>query len=135
MKIKKVNHVGIVVKELDPVLTFYRDVLGLSVAGIAEAPEQAVRIAYLPCGDSEIELLQPTDPTAGVAIFLEKRGESMHHICLEVEDIDGALAELSEQGIRLIDERPRTSPQGNRMAFLHPKSTHGVLVELYELAK
>ena len=129
----KVNHIGIAVKDLDTVVRFYRDVLGLPVTHIDEVPEQGVRIACLPIGDTEIELVQPTDPTGGVAAFLEERGEGLHHICLQVDDIDAALADLATQGVRLIDETPKVGSQGPRMAFVHPKAAHGVLVELYEL--
>jgi methylmalonyl-CoA/ethylmalonyl-CoA epimerase len=131
----KVNHIGIAVKDLDTALSFYRDVLRLPVTHVDEVPEQGVRIAFLPLGDTEIELVQPTDPTGGVAAFLEKRGEGLHHICLQVDNIDAALAELAAQGVRLIDETPKIGSQGQRMAFVHPKAAHGVLVELYELDK
>jgi methylmalonyl-CoA/ethylmalonyl-CoA epimerase len=130
---RKMNHIGIAVKDLDAVLTFYRDALGLTVTHVDEVPEQGVRIAFLPLGDTEIELVQPTDATGSVAAFLEKRGEGLHHICLEVDNIDAALADLAAQGVRLIDEAPKVGSQGQRMAFVHPKAAHGVLVELYEL--
>jgi methylmalonyl-CoA/ethylmalonyl-CoA epimerase len=132
MKIKKVDHIGIVVRSLDEVIPFYRDHLGLPLSRIEAVPAQAVRIAFLPVGESEVELLEPTDPDGSVAGYLEKRGESMHHICFEVEDIEGALAELKAQGVRLIDEQPKVGSHGQKMAFIHPKSTHGVLIELYE---
>lgn len=132
MLIRKVDHIGIVVRSLDEVLPLYHEHLGLPLARVEAVPEQGVRIAFLPAGESEIELLEPTDPGGGVAAFLEKRGESMHHICFEVEDIEGALAELRAQGVRLIDEQPKTGSHGQKMAFIHPKSTHGVLIELYE---
>ena len=135
MKIKKVDHIGIVVRSLDEVIPLYRDHLGLPLSRIEAVPAQAVRIAFLPVGESEVELLEPTDPDGGVAGYLEKRGESMHHICFEVEDIEGALAELKAQGVRLIDEQPKTGSHGQKMAFIHPKSTHGVLIELYERSR
>lgn len=132
MKVKRVNHIGIVVRNLEEVIALYRDGMGLPLARIEDAPGQGVRIAFLPVGETEIELLEPLDPEGGVASYLEKRGESMHHLCFEVEDIEGALEELAAQGVRLIDAKPRLGKHGQKLAFLHPKSTHGVLIELYE---
>jgi methylmalonyl-CoA/ethylmalonyl-CoA epimerase len=132
---RKLHHIGIVVKDLDAVVKFYQDTLGLPLTRIEEVSEQGVKIAFLPIGDTEIELVQPTDPTSGVAGFLEKRGEGVHHICFEVGDIEAALADLAAQGVRLIDEKPKVGSQGQKMAFIHPKSAHGVLVELYQLDK
>ena len=132
MKVKKVNHIGIVVRNLEEVIALYRDEMGLPLAWIEDVPEQGVRIAFLPVGETEIELLEPLDPESGVASYLEKRGESVHHLCFEVEDLDRALDELAAQGVRLIDEKPRMGNHGQKLAFLHPKSTHGVLIELYE---
>jgi methylmalonyl-CoA/ethylmalonyl-CoA epimerase len=132
---RKLHHIGIVVRDLDDVLRFYRDALGLPLTGVEDVPDQGVKIAFLPGGDTEIELVQPTESTGGVAGFLEKRGEGLHHICFEVDDIETALAELAAQGVRLIDEKPKVGPHGQKMAFVHPKSAHGVLVELYQLEK
>jgi len=133
--IKKIDHIGIVVNDIEEALKVYQQALGLSLAKIKERPDQAVTIAFLPTGESEIELVQPLTSDSGVAKFLQKRGEGIHHICLEVDNIEKALADLREKGFQLIDERPRTGPQGERFAFIHPKSTHGVLIELYEYPK
>ncbi len=132
---RKLNHVGIAVKDLDVAVKFYQSALGLSLTRVEDVPEQGVRIAFLPIGDTEIELVQPMDPTSGVAGFLEKRGEGVHHICFEVDDIVAALEELAAQDVRLIDAEPKTGSHGQKMAFVHPKSAHGVLIELYELDK
>ena len=133
MKIKKIDHVSVVANDLEEVVTLYQDVLGLPLERIEEVTEQGVRIAFFPVGDSEIELLEPIDKTCGgVAACLEKRGECMHHLCFEVEDIESALRELKQRGIRLIDEEPKVGRDGQKIAFLHPKATHGVLIELYE---
>ncbi len=133
--IKKIDHIGIVVNDIEEALQVYQQTLGLPLAKIQERPDQAVRIAFLPTGESEIELVQPLTGDSGVARFLEKRGEGIHHICLEVEDIEKALADLQAKGLQLIDETTRLGPAGERFAFIHPKSTHGVLIELYEYPK
>lgn len=136
MKIKRIDHISIVAHDLEEVVALYQDVLGLPLARIEEVPEQGVRIAFFPVGESEIEILEPIDKTCGgVAACLEKRGECMHHLCFEVEDIESALRELGERGIRLVDEEPKVGSGGQKIAFLHPKSTHGVLIELYECPK
>lgn len=131
-KIKKINHVAIVVEDMDAAMGFWRDALGLTLDHLEEVPSQASKVAFLPVGDSEVELVQPTDPESGMAKYLEKRGEGMHHLCIEVDDIEGMLGALREKGVRLISEEPITLP-GRRMAFIHPKSANGVLIELYEL--
>jgi len=133
--ITKIDHIGVVVSDIEEALKVYQQALGLSLARIQERPDQAVTIAFLPTGESEIELVQPVTSDSGVAKFLQKRGEGIHHLCLEVDDIEEALAKLREKGLQLIDEMPRTGPEGERFAFIHPKSTHGVLIELYEYAK
>ena len=130
--ITKIDHIGVVVSDIEEALKVYQQALGLSLAKIQERPDQAVTIAFLPTGESEIELVQPVTSDSGVAKFLQKRGEGIHHLCLEVDDIEEALAKLREKGLQLIDEMPRTGPEGERFAFIHPKSTHGVLIELYE---
>ena len=130
--ITRIDHVAIVVRDIDQALTFYRDLLGVQPSAIKTLPGEGVRIAFLPCGGpggSEIELVEPLDPTTGVAQFLEKRGEGLHHICLETPDIDAALAYLQERGARVIDTTPRQAAEG-RAIFLHPRGTHGVLLEL-----
>jgi len=129
--IKKIDHIAIVVRSIEEALRTYEGALGLELADVEEVPEQAVKVAFLPVGDSEIELVEPLTTDSGVAAFLEKRGEGMHHICLEVEDIEAALQDLAAKRIRLIDQQPRQGAHG-RVAFLHPKSAHGVLIELIE---
>ncbi len=129
--IKKIDHIAIVVHNIEEALQVYEGALGIELAEVKEMPEQAVRIAFLPVGESEIELVEPITAESGVARFLEKRGEGLHHVCLEVDDIEAALQDLAAQGIRIIDEQPRRGAHG-RVAFLHPKSAHGVLIELIE---
>jgi methylmalonyl-CoA epimerase len=133
--IKRIDHIGVVVNDIEEALKVYQQALGLTLAKIQERPDQAVTIAFLPTGESEIELVQPVTSDSGVAKFLQKRGEGIHHICLEVDDIEKTLADLREKGLQLIDETPRTGPGGERFAFIHPKSTHGLLIELYEYPK
>lgn len=134
-KITKINHIAILVNDLESPLNFWRDALGLELTQVEEVPGEQARIAFLPTGDSEIELVQPTTDDSGLARYLEKRGPGMHHICLEVDDIDGMLAQLKEKGIQLINEEAKVGSDGRRYAFIHPKSASGVMVELYELAK
>src|SRR6478672_5590286 len=132
--VKRIDHVAIVVRELDTALGFYRDILGIAPSRVIDFPSEGVKIAFLPMGGpggSEIELLEPTDPAGGVARFLEKRGEGLHHLCLEVEDIETALAELTAAGAAVLDAAPRPTAEG-RGIFLHPKGTGGVLLELVQ---
>ena len=131
-KIKKINHVAILVKDIDDSLSFWQDQLGLKLDHIENVPSQASKVAFLPVGEGEVELVQPTDPESGLAKFLEKRGEGMHHLCIEVDDIEGVVTSLKDKGVRLINEEPISLP-GRKMAFIHPKAANGVLVELYEL--
>jgi methylmalonyl-CoA/ethylmalonyl-CoA epimerase len=133
-KIKKINHVAIVVENIDSALTFWRDQLGLTLDHVEEVPSQASRVAFLPVGEGEVELVEPTDPASGMAKYLEKRGEGIHHLCIEVEDIEAVMADLQAKEVRLINQQPVDLP-GRRMAFIHPKSTNGVLLELYELTE
>jgi methylmalonyl-CoA/ethylmalonyl-CoA epimerase len=132
--IKRIDHVAIVVDDIDKALAFWRQALGLDLEHIEEVPEQASRIAFLPTGESEVELVEPTTDDSGLARYLQKRGPGMHHICFEVDDIDEMLARLKERDIRLINESALSRSDGKRYAFIHPESTGGVLVELYELA-
>ncbi|HEX9029801.1 MAG TPA: methylmalonyl-CoA epimerase, partial [Anaerolineales bacterium] len=120
---------------LDGTLSFWRDALGLDLAGMQDVPAEQAQIAFLPTGQSEIELVRPTTSDSGLARYLEKRGPGMHHICLEVDDIVGMIAQLKAKGIQLINEEPRQGAGGRRYAFVHPKSAHGVMVELYELPR
>ncbi|HEX5547263.1 MAG TPA: methylmalonyl-CoA epimerase [Ktedonobacterales bacterium] len=132
--VKRIDHVAVVVRDLDTALHFYRDMLGITPSHVLDFPQEGVRIAFLPLGGtngSEIELLEPTNPDGSVARFLEQRGGGLHHICLEVPDIDRALEELRAAGAQLLDETPRPTAEG-RGIFLHPKGTGGVLLELVQ---
>jgi methylmalonyl-CoA/ethylmalonyl-CoA epimerase len=126
----RINHIGIAVKSIDEALPFYRDNLGMAFAGIEEVVEQKVRVAMLQVGESKIELLEPIGEDSPVAKFLEKNGPGIHHLAYEVENIDDAIAGLLADGARMIDERPRNGAHGSRIAFVHPKSSNGVLTEL-----
>ena len=135
--VKRIDHVAIVVREMEAALRFYRDTLGVEPSRIVDFPREGVKIAFLPLGGpggSEIELLEPIDPAGGVARFLERRGEGLHHLCLEVENIDAALAELTAAGAAVLDSAPRPTAEG-RGIFLHPKGTGGVLLELVQRAE
>jgi methylmalonyl-CoA epimerase len=127
--IRKVHHVSIVVRSLEEGCRFYRDTLGLPLHNETTLHDQGVKAAVLTLGDCEIELLEPIDPEGGVARFLEGRGEGLHHICFETDDIEGELARLKEHGVELIDEQPRRALAG-LICFLHPRAQRGVLVEL-----
>ena len=130
--VKKINHVAIVVADIDQAVGFWRDALGIRLDHVEDVPSQKAKVAFLPVGDSEVELVQPTTDDSGTAKFLAERGGGMHHLCFEVDDIQAKLDELKAQGVRLINETPLELP-GRRMAFVHPKSTGGVLVELHQL--
>lgn len=131
MTIKKLDHIAIVVENLENALGVYRDALGMTVTDVREMPDQDVKMAFLPTGDSEIELLEPLHADSGIGKYLAKRGEGLHHVCLEVDDIDATLADLKARGAQLIDETPKRGAYG-RVAFIHPKGAHGVLVELVQ---
>jgi methylmalonyl-CoA/ethylmalonyl-CoA epimerase len=133
-RITGINHIAMVVPEMEQALSFWRDTLGLPLQGIQDVPEQAARIAFLPAGGGEVELVQPVTPDSGVAKFLQKRGPGIHHICFETDDLDGMVELLKAKGVRLIGEKPTTNAGGQRMIFVHPESAGGVLVELYESA-
>ncbi len=130
MKVLKVDHIGIAVKSIDETKKLYQDLLGLVHAGSETVAEQKVTTAFFPVGDTEVELLESTAPDGPIAKYLEKRGEGVQHIAFRVENIEEALAELKAKGVQLIDEKPRRGAGGAMIAFLHPKSTYGVLVEL-----
>src|ERR1043166_8546410 len=130
--IKGIDHVGIAVKSIDEAKQFWVDTLGLSISHIEDVPEQKVRVAILKAGDTTIELLEPTTPDSPVAKFIEKRGEGLHHLTLQTDKLAERLKELKGAGIGLIDEQPRTGAGSAKIAFLHPKSAYGVLVELCE---
>jgi len=129
-KAKGLDHVAIAVKDLDASIAFYRDVLGLELHDIEEVPGQKVKTAIFGRGMGRIELICPTSADTGVARFLDKRGEGLHHVCIEVEDIEAAMAELRKKGAPLIDEVPQPGAGGARVAFVHPKGARGVLTEL-----
>jgi len=130
--VKRINHVAVVVEDLEGALAFWRDALGLPLTKTEANPGESVDIAFLPVGDSEIELLYPTDPESGIGKYLAKKGPGMHHLCVEVDDIEAAIRRLVEHGAEMINETPRLRPDGTRYAFVHPRSGFGVLVELYE---
>ena len=131
---RRIDHVAVIVRNIEQALQFYRDTLGIEPSAIKEVPTEQVRIAFLPLGGpqgSEIELVEPLNANSSLAKFLEKRGEGLHHICLEVDDIDAALAEMQEKGTPVLDKQPRIAAEG-RAIFIHPKAANGVLLELVE---
>jgi methylmalonyl-CoA/ethylmalonyl-CoA epimerase len=130
--IKGLDHIGIAVKKLDDALEIYERILGLKVEKIRDFEEQRVKIAFLLAGETKIELLEPTDKEGPVARFIEKRGEGVHHLAFIVTDIEAALQRMKDKGIAVVDEKPRIGAEGFKIAFLHPKSTKNVLVELCE---
>jgi methylmalonyl-CoA/ethylmalonyl-CoA epimerase len=133
MRVKAIDHVAIVVRDIEAALAFWRDALGLELDRTERVDAEEVNVAFMPAGGSEIELLAPTTETSGVARYLNKRGPGVHHICLEVDDIEATLARLKAHNIRLIDESPRGGSGGKKYAFVHPEGANGVLVELYQL--
>lgn len=128
--VEKINHIGIAVKSIEEAAKFWQGLPGLQITGTEVVESQKVKTAFIPSGDSEIELLEATDGTSTIAKFIEKNGEGVHHFALEVDNIEEALAHLKEAGIRLIDETPRQGAGGARIAFIHPKATGGILLEL-----
>jgi methylmalonyl-CoA/ethylmalonyl-CoA epimerase len=132
MKLTVVDHIGIAVKSIDDALAFWQSALGVKCTGVEEVEEQKVKTAFLPIGDTEVELLEATSDESPVAKFIEKKGEGIHHLAIRVENLEAALAELKEKGIRLIDETPRYGAGGAKIAFVHPKSTGGILLEISE---
>lgn len=132
MKVLKVDHIGIAVKDLDETLKFYTEALGLEVQGTETVEEQKVKVAFLPVGDTEVELLESTSPDGPIARYIDKKGEGVQHVAFRVENIEEAIAHMKEKGFRMIDEKPRYGAGGAKIAFMHPKSSHGVLVELSE---
>lgn len=133
--IKKISHIAIVVPGLQEAMEFWVNKLGLPLDHVEHVEDQGVDVAFLPAGESDIELLRPVDQTSGVARFLQKRGPGIHHICFEVDDIDAMLNRLKEEEVPLINETPTFGTGGKRIAFIHPKGTGGVLVELYQLTE
>jgi methylmalonyl-CoA/ethylmalonyl-CoA epimerase len=131
-KIMSLHHIGIAVADIEGALAFWRDALGLKVEAVEDVPSQRSQVAFLPLGESEIELVKPIAADSGVAKFLTERGGGMHHLCLEVDDIDAMLVDLKAKGVRLINETAMVL-EGRKTAFIHPKSAGGVLVEIYQL--
>jgi methylmalonyl-CoA/ethylmalonyl-CoA epimerase len=132
--VQAVNHIGIAVRSIDAQRPFYEGVLGAAFEGTQDVPDQKVRVGFFRIGDVRLELLEPADPSSTVAAFLEKRGEGLHHVAFTVAAIEDRIAELKQSGLRMIDEKPRHGAHHMRIAFLHPKSTFGVLTELCEPA-
>ena len=132
-KVKQINHIAVVVQDMEKALLFWRDALGMDMHELREVPAEKSQVAFLPLSGSEVELVLPTTQDSGIAKYLAKRGPGMHHICLEVDDIGGMLSQLKSKGVRLINEEPRTAVDGKKYAFIHPESTSGVLVELYQI--
>ena len=129
---KKIDHIGVAVKNIKESLHIFKDILGMEFSGEEVVQEQDVKVAFLPVGESEIELLESTSPEGNIAKYIEKKGEGIHHIAFEVEDLDAMLENLQKKGVRLIDKEARYGAGGTRIAFLHPKSTNSILVELCE---
>ena len=131
--INKINHIAIAVRSLEEHIPFYRDVLRLEYRGTELVEDQKVRLAVFGVGEVQIELLEPTEPESPISAFIEKRGEGMHHISYQVDDIEKQIAELKQKQVRMIDETPRSGAHGSRIAFLHPKSSAKVLTELTQI--
>ncbi len=131
-KVNRINHIAIAVDDMEGSLTFWRDILGLKLEELRDVSSEASQVAFLPAGESEIELVKPTTQDSGLAKFLAKRGPGLHHVCLEVDDLQAVLDRLKSHQIRLINEEARTTLEGRKYAFVHPESTGGVLVELYQ---
>ncbi|AIF52502.1 methylmalonyl-CoA epimerase [Pelosinus sp. UFO1] len=129
-KTLKVDHIGIAVKDLEQAKKFYTEVLGMEVMGEETVEQQKVKVCFIPCGDSEVELLESTSPDGPIAKFIEKNGEGMQHVALRVDNIEAAIADLKAKGVRMIDETPRYGAGGASIAFVHPKATGGILLEL-----
>jgi methylmalonyl-CoA/ethylmalonyl-CoA epimerase len=135
MSIKRIDHIAIVVPDIEQALGFYRDALGLELTHTERVDDQDVQVAFLPVGDSAIELIEPISEEGSVARHLSKRGPGIHHICLEVDDIEAVLGQLKSRGVRLVNEEPTIGGQGKKIAFIHPQSARGVLIELAENSK
>jgi methylmalonyl-CoA/ethylmalonyl-CoA epimerase len=133
--VKSVNHIGIAVRSIDDQRAYYEGTLGAVFEGIEVVADQRVRVGFFRVGDVRLELLEPTDPTSTIAVFLEKKGEGLHHIAYTVAGLEDRIAELKQSGIRMVDDAPRAGAHHMRIAFLHPKSTHGILTELCEPAE
>ena len=132
-RVKQINHVAVVVADMEKALAFWRDALGMELHGLRDVPAEKSQVAFLPLPGSEVELVQPTTDDSGIAKYLAKHGPGMHHICLEVDDIEGMMSQLKSKGVRLTSSGPLTAADGKKYAFIHPESTSGVLVELYQM--
>lgn len=132
-RVKQINHIAVVIDDMEKALSFWHDALGMDLHGLRDVPAEKSEVAFLPLPGSEVELVRPTTEDSGIAKYLAKRGPGMHHICLEVDDIEGMMTQLKSKGVRLINEEPRMTADGKRYAFIHPESTSGVLVELYQI--
>jgi len=132
-QIKAINHIAVVVDDMEKSLSFWRDALGMELHELRDVPAEKSQVAFLPLAGAEVELVMPTTADSGIANYLAKRGPGMHHLCLEVDDIEAMLLQLKSKKIRLINEEPRTAADGKKYAFIHPESTGGVLVELYQI--
>ncbi|MCZ6600904.1 MAG: methylmalonyl-CoA epimerase [Acidobacteria bacterium] len=128
----RLDHIGVAVRSLEDALAPYKDGLGLIVSEIEEVPTEKVRVAFLPVGETRLELLEPTADDSTIARFLQRRGEGIHHLCFQVDDIEAVLKRLKKAGVELVDEKPRAGAGGSRVAFIHPRGMAGVLVELVE---
>ncbi len=131
---QSIDHVAIVVEDIEKALSVYRDALGLPLERLAEVPAEGVKVAFLPFpqGGGEIELVQPTRSDTGVAKYLAKRGEGIHHICVTVDNIEQAMRDMAAKGLQILEDEPRVGSKGQKYVFIHPKSAHGVLIELYQ---
>lgn len=133
--IKKLDHIGIAVKDLNNSIKLYKDILKLNIENEEEVKSEGIKVTFIPVGEIKIELLYPTEPNSTISKFLEKRGQGVHHLSYEVENIEECIKELKEKGIRLINEVPKIGAEGAKIVFLHPSSTEGVLIELKEVIK
>ena len=133
--VRKLNHVAIAVNHLEEATKFYRDVLGLDLKGVEVVPAQKSKVGFFPIGETNIELVQPSEPDSPLVKFLEAKGQGIHHICFEVDDIEAEIKAFLAQGATMVDQKPRPGAHNSRVAFIHPKSSSGVLIELVELPK
>jgi methylmalonyl-CoA/ethylmalonyl-CoA epimerase len=134
-RVKRIDHIAVLVEDMEASLSFWQDALGMDLSHTQDVPAEMAKVAFLPTGGSEVELVTPTTSDSGLARQLEKRGPGMHHICLEVDDIEGMLEQLKGKGVLLINKEPKIGIGGRKYAFIHPKSAFGVMVELYEYPK
>ena len=132
-KVTHIDHIAIIVKNLEEAFSFWREALGMQIVCTKEIPAEQARVAFMNLGEERIEFIEPTSAESSLARFLEKRGPGMHHICLEVDDIESMLVQLKESSVQLINQTPETGSDGRKYVFIHPKSANGVLVELYEM--